>query len=84
MQWRRRLSILESRLYQVNIKYSMYVHFDFLLSLQGDDDDDETDAAASMPVDYAEMDIDTIMNGKVWHRNHKNNVTIYHRVPFLG
>lgn len=28
-------------------------------------DDDETDAAASMPQDYGEMDIDTIMNGKV-------------------
>ena len=28
-------------------------------------DDDETDGAASMPQDYGEMDIDTIMNGKV-------------------
>ena len=34
-----------------------------LLSLQGDDDD--TDAVASMPVDYGEMDIDIIMNGNV-------------------
>lgn len=30
-------------------------------------DDDETDGAHSMPQEYGEMDIDTIMNGKVQH-----------------
>ena len=56
------------------MKYFMQQHhgFHFLqISLQGDDDD-ETDTAASIPEDYAEMDIDTIMNGKVWHKIQNN------------
>ena len=56
----------------MNIKYSMYIVIIYLLQISLQGDDDESDAAASMPLDYAEMDIDTIMNGKVWHKNHKN------------
>ena len=45
----------------------------YLLQILLPGDDDETDAAASMPVDYAEMDIAvTLMNGKVWNKNYSS------------
>ena len=52
------------------MKYSSYILIFYLLQIFSYDD--ETDEAASMPVNYAEMDIDTIMNGKVWHKNHSS------------
>lgn len=50
------------------------------------DDDDEIDGAASIPQEYTEMDIDTIMNGKVWLVicNYFWQWNIYHRVVSLG
>jgi len=38
-----------------------------------DDDDDDTDGASPVPQEYKEMDIDTIINGKVCVHKHAHN-----------